>query len=189
MKAQSNYIVEMTVKADVQENTWGAVDYAGAAGAVAPAVAPVVGFVRKYLPFLLITALVGGTILFAMSCNGSTVAFSNDSRSASLDIQVANTASERSSGLMGRTELAENGGMLFDFGGATDTAFYMKDTSIPLSIAFIDSRGRVLAIKDMKPFNLTPVQSPDKYRYAIEANQGWFVKHGITPGSRATIDI
>jgi uncharacterized protein len=182
MRAQSNYLVEMTVRTAVHEHTWGTVDYVSA-------VAPIIAFVRKYLPFLLITALVGGTILFAMSCNGSTVAFTNDSKVASLDIEVADTPAERSQGLMGRTELADNAGMLFDFNRATDTAFYMKDTTIPLSIAFIDSSGRVLAIKDMKPLDPTPVRSPAEYRYAIEANQGWFAEHGIRPGDLATIDL
>lgn len=182
MRAESNYLVEMTVRAGVHESTWGMVDYTDT-------VQHLVALIKRYLPFLLITTLVVGTILFAMSCNGSTVAFSSDSKVASLNIEVAATPSAQNRGLMGRTELAKNSAMLFDFGGITDTAFYMKDTSIPLSIAFIDSGGKVLAIKDMKPFDLTLVRSPDKYRYAVETNQGWFEEHGIKPGNRATVDL
>jgi uncharacterized membrane protein (UPF0127 family) len=182
MRTQSNYLVEMTVRAGVHEHVWGTVDYVSA-------VAPIIAFIKKYLPFLLITALVAGTILFAMSCNGSTVAFSNDSKVASLEIEVADTPEARTQGLMGRTNLAENAGMLFDFNGTTDASFYMKDTTIPLSIAFIDSSGKVLAIKDMNPLDTTPVLSPEKYRYAVEANQGWFTEHGIRPGDMATIDL
>jgi hypothetical protein len=64
----------------------------------------------------------------------------------------------------------------------------MKNTFVPLSIAFIDSAGKVLGTRDMKPFDLTPIEPPGTYRYAIEVNQGWFAQHGIKPGTRATID-
>ncbi len=144
---------------------------------------------RNILPFLLIFMLVGGTVFFAISCKGSTVAFSNDSRVATLATEVANTPSETAAGLMGRDELGKNSGMLFDFKGDTKTAFYMKNTSLPLSIAFIDADGKVLGIADMKPFDLTPIEPPDSYRYAIEVNQGWFARNGVKPGYQATIDI
>lgn len=172
----------MSVRAGVQENAWGHIDFEAL-------VSPVVEQGRNIMPFLLIFLLVGGTIFFAISCKGSTVAFSNDSMVATLSIEVADTPSKQSRGLMGREELAADSGMLFDFKGETSTAFYMKDTSIPLSIAFIDSSGTVLAIEDMKPFDLTPVTPPGPYRYAIEVNQGWFEEQGIRPGFRATIDV
>ena len=144
---------------------------------------------RNILPFLLIFMLVGGTMFFAISCKGSTVAFSNESKVATLAIEVANTPSETAAGLMGREELGKNSGMLFDFKGDTETAFFMKNTSIPLSIAFIDANGKILGIADMKPFDLTPIEPPESYRYAIEVNQGWFAEHGIKPGYQATVDI
>lgn len=172
----------MTVGAEAHESAWGQID-------LSAAVEPLVAQARNILPFLLIFLLVGGTVVFAISCKGSTVAFSNDSKVASLNIEVADTPAEQANGLMGRSELGKDSGMLFDFKGATSTAFYMKNTSIPLSIAFVDSGGQVLAIKDMKPLDLTPVGSPSTYRYAIETNQGWFAQHGIKPGYRATIDI
>jgi uncharacterized membrane protein (UPF0127 family) len=172
----------MTVGAEAQQSTWGHID-------INAAIQPFVAQARNILPFLLIFLLVGGTIVFAISCKGSTVAFSNDSKVATLNIEVADTAAEQARGLMGRTELGKDSGMLFDFKGDTSTAFYMKDTSIPLSIAFIESSGKVVAVKDMKPLDLTPVESPSTYRYAIETNQGWFAQHGIAPGYRATIDI
>lgn len=172
----------MTVRAGVHETTWGHID-------INSAVQPLVAQARNILPFLLIFMLVGGTVFFAISCNGSTVAFSNDSKVAALSIEVANTPSETATGLMGRNELGKNSGMLFDFKGDTKTAFYMKNTSIPLSIAFIDADGKILGIADMKPFDLTPVEPHESYRYAIEVNQGWFAEHGIKPGYQATIDI
>ncbi|MHB8896083.1 MAG: DUF192 domain-containing protein [Candidatus Geothermincolia bacterium] len=144
---------------------------------------------RKVAPYFLVLLLVGSTIFFAISCKGSTVAFSNDGKVASLNTEVASTAAARARGLSGRQELARDTGMLFDFGSDTTTSFWMKDTSIPLSIAFIGSNGKVLAIKDMKPNDLTAVSSPGAYRYAIEVNQGWFKDNGIKPGFTATIDI
>ncbi len=146
-------------------------------------------FLRRITPFVLAFALIGGTIFFAISCKGSTVAFSNDGKVASLNVDVAGTRAERGKGLSGRKELAEDSGMLFKFDTDTDTAFWMKDTSIPLSIAFIDSSGTVLAIEDMEPFDSASVRPHGKYRYAIEVNRGWFEANGVTPGSKATIDI
>jgi len=171
----------MTVRAGVHENPWGHIDYA-------EAVRPLALILRKVTPYILVAMLVGSAIFFAISCKGSTVAFSNDGHVASLNVEVASTPSERAEGLMGRKALAVDSGMLFDFGGDANAAFYMKNTSIPLSIAFIDSSGKVLSIRDMKPFDLTPIEPPGTYRYAIEVNQGWFAGHGIKPGVTATID-
>ena len=171
----------MTVRAGVHENPWGHIDYA-------EAVRPLAAFMRKITPFVLVAMLVGSAIFFAISCKGSTVAFNNDGQVASLNVEVAGTPSSRATGLMERKSLGKDSGMLFDFGGNTNVAFYMKNTSIPLSIAFIDSSGKVLGIRDMKPFDLTPIEPPGTYRYAIEVNQGWFAEHGIKPGVTATID-
>ncbi|PKQ28335.1 MAG: hypothetical protein CVT63_03220 [Candidatus Anoxymicrobium japonicum] len=172
----------MTVRAGVHENTWGHIDYV-------EAVKPLAHFLRKVTPYILAVMLIGSTIFFAISCKGSTVAFSNDGNVVSLDVMIANLPATAQKGLMDRKELASNSGMLFDFGKETDTAFWMKDTSIPLSIAFIDSSGKVLAIKDMKPFDLSPVTPPGTYRYAIEVNRGWFSQNNIKPGFTTTIDI
>ena len=172
----------MTVRAGVHENPWGHIDYA-------EAVRPLAVLLRRITPYVLIAMLVGSAIFFAISCKGSTVAFSNDGQVAALNIEVARTPEARAKGLMDRKTLGQDSGMLFDFAGNTQTPFYMKNTSIPLSIAFIDSAGKVLGIKDMKPFDLTTVAPPGTYRYAIEVNQGWFAGHGIKPGSTATIDI
>ncbi len=172
----------MTVRAGVHENTWGHID-------INVSVGPIVAQARNILPFLIILLVIGGTVLFAASCKGSTVAFSNESQVATLSVEVADTPSEAAKGLMGRDTLGENSGMLFDFQEDTRTAFYMKDTRIPLSIAFIDADGKVLAIEDMEPFDLTRVEPPGPYRYAVEVNKGWFERNGIKPGYRATIDI
>jgi len=172
----------MTVRAGVHENTFGHIDYASA-------VRPLAIFLRKMTPYILAVVLVASTIFFAISCKGSTVAFSNDGQVAALNVELASTPAARAQGLMDRRTISSDSGMLFDFGQNVNTPFWMKNTSIPLSIAFIDSSGKVLAVKDMKPFDLTPVAPAGAYRYAIEVNRGWFKDHGIKPGFRATIDI
>jgi len=172
----------MTVRAGVHENTWGHIDYA-------EAVRPLAIFLRKVTPYVLALVVIASTVFFAMSCKGSTVAFSNDGKVASLNVEVAATPEAMQKGLMFRKQLAADSGMLFDFKTDTTTSFFMKNTSIPLSIAFINSAGKVLAINNMKPFDLTPVAPPGPYRYAIEVNQGWFKANGIKQGGNATIDI
>jgi len=172
----------MTVRAGVHENPWGHIDYA-------EAVRPLAVILRRVTPYVLIAMIIGSTVFLAVSCKGSTVAFSNDGKIASLNIEVAQTPAAVTKGLMGRKGLAADSGMLFDFKQDVTIPFWMKNTSIPLSIAFIDSSGKVLAIKDMKPFDLTEVKPSGPYRYAIEVNQGWFTDHGIKPGFTATIDI
>jgi uncharacterized membrane protein (UPF0127 family) len=171
----------MTVRAGVEQHTWTHVDYEGAVGVLS-------AYARKTLPYCLAAVVAVSTILFAMSCKASSVAFRNGSRVSTLAVEVAETPADRMMGLMGRKSLTADSGMLFDFGTTVDTAFWMKDTSIPLSIAFIGTDGKVLAIRDMKPFDETPVRSPGAYRYAIEVNRGWFAANGITAGSTALID-
>ncbi len=83
---------------------------------------------------------------------------------------------------MFRESLPEDRGMLFDFGGETTTGFWMKDTSIPLSIAFISGEGVILDIQDMEPFSEALHQTNQRYPFAVEVNRGWFQRHGIEAG-------
>lgn len=172
----------MTVRAEVPQNTWGHIDYAGLA-------TPVVSALRKAAPYLLVFALVSSAVLFAVSCKSSTVAFMNEETVASLNVEVVDTPEAWARGLMNREKLAPDSGMLFDFGRTTQAGFWMKDTTIPLSIAFVDSSGKIVAIRDLEPLDLTLVSSPSPYRYAIEVNRGWFDRNGVKEGSRVTIDV
>ncbi|MDL2268939.1 DUF192 domain-containing protein [Desulfosarcina sp. OttesenSCG-928-A07] len=99
-------------------------------------------------------------------------------------VQLAITAEERNQGLMHRTFLAEDTGMLFVFGQDQILSFWMKDTVIPLSIAFISADGRILEIQEMEPENQVPVHSSAPARYALEMNRGWFDQKGVVPGNR-----
>lgn len=128
--------------------------------------------------------------VLSLGCGrGPTVSFKHDSEVSVLNVEVVEKPQERDRGLTGRKSLPADGGMLFDFGHEVETAFWMKDTSIPLSIAFIGSDGKVLAIKDMVPYDLAAVEPPGEYHYAVEANRGWLCEHGIHPGDRATINL
>jgi len=176
------YLVEMTVRAGVQEQTWSHTDYRAALGSV-------VTFLRKLTPYVVAGLLLAGAIMLAVSCKPASIAFRHGSEVTSLKVEVVDTPARISRGLMGRKSLPEDSGMLFDFGEDVETAFYMKDTSIPLSIAFIDAEGTILAIEDMDPYDLTSVAPPGRYRYAVEVNRGWFARNGIEAGDTAVINM
>ncbi len=101
-----------------------------------------------------------------------------------LTVELARTAEERSRGLMFREELPEDQGMLFVFPNDTTTGFWMRDTSIPLSIAFIAADGMILDVQEMEPLSPVLHRPPNTYRYALEVNQGWFGRHGLGTGDR-----
>jgi hypothetical protein len=97
-------------------------------------------------------------------------------------VEVAKTPEERSHGLMGRKHLGKDEGMLFIFEAADYHGFWMKDTLIPLSIAFIDTDGRIVGITDMNPLTLDSHLPPKPVLFALEMNRGWFSYHGIKAG-------
>jgi len=101
-----------------------------------------------------------------------------------LSAQIAADDASRERGLMSRTNLSENEGMVFVFPAPRPVAFWMKDTPTPLSIAYVGPSGRIFEIHDMKPFDETPIPSASSaITYAIETPKGWFAKHGILAGS------
>jgi hypothetical protein len=101
-----------------------------------------------------------------------------------LQVEVPQTFEEFIHGLGDRTEkLGEHEGMLFDFGEEVDISFTMKNTLIPLSIAFISPEGVILGILDMEPRG-DCYASKEKYRYALEVNQGFFTHSGIELGNQ-----
>ena len=99
-------------------------------------------------------------------------------------VELAATPSARERGLMGRTRLAVNGGMLFKFEQAAPHCFWMRDTPLPLSIAFIDASGRIAGFADMQPRTDTLHCPATDVRYALEVAQGGFAQRGITAGAR-----
>ncbi len=101
-----------------------------------------------------------------------------------LDVEVAADEESMQKGLMYRNELPKDSGMLFIFSQPEEKSFWMKNTKIPLSIAYLDENGNILNIEDMSPNSTEGVASRGKAKYAIEVNQGWFDSKGINPGDR-----
>ena len=103
-------------------------------------------------------------------------------RDQKLEVEIASTPQTRALGLMNRFSLRTDHGMLFVFETPQPLAFYMKNTYVPLSIAFVDARGRILNIEDMRPLDESTHWSKGQALYAIEMRQGWFASKGIGPG-------
>ena len=104
-------------------------------------------------------------------------------------VEVADDLAEQAKGLMDRTTLGENRGMLFVYPDEQERSFWMKDTLIPLSIAFIASERRIIDIQDMKPLDDEPPSyvSAKPAQYALEVNQGFFEKRGVKVGDRVDL--
>jgi len=102
--------------------------------------------------------------------------------------EMARTNEERAQGLMHRKKLPDGEGMMFIFDRDDILSFWMKDTYIPLSIAYITSDGRIVDIKDMYPHDENPVRSSRSVRYALEVPQGWFSRAGVQTGDIVRIN-
>lgn len=103
-----------------------------------------------------------------------------------LVVEVVDTPDQRATGLMDRFSLQTDHGMLFVFDKPQPLAFWMKNTYIPLSIAFVDADGAIINIEDMRPQDESTHWSKANALYAIEVRQGWFATKGITPGMQVT---
>jgi uncharacterized membrane protein (UPF0127 family) len=103
-----------------------------------------------------------------------------------IQAEVASTDATRTRGLMFRKELAPNSGMLFVFEQPSMQCFWMRNTLLPLSIAFILDDGTITNIADMAPMTENSHCSTAPVRYTLEMEQGWFEKHGITAGKKIT---
>jgi hypothetical protein len=118
-----------------------------------------------------------------------TVRFGGDG-STVLHVAVASTEPQRRRGLMGVRLLPENAGMAFVWSEPTEATFWMKDTLVPLAIAFVDDTGRIVTMREMKPCRADPCpvyRSETPFVLAIEANGGWYDQHGVGVGDRATL--
>lgn len=105
-----------------------------------------------------------------------------------LQIELACSSEEQERGLMFRRELPENQGMLFVFEQEKSLNFWMKNTYLPLSIAYIDAAGQIVDIQDMQPLDETTHPSAKPARYALEVNQGWFKRHAVSVGAQIKLD-
>ena len=115
------------------------------------------------------------------------VVFRSPAGNTVLTVEVADTSAGRGRGLMGRTSLDAESGMIFVWQSPVREGFWMKDTLIPLSIAFISADGTIIDIQDMEPETVTSHIPPQPYILAIEVNQGYFERHGIGIGDKAEL--
>ena len=97
--------------------------------------------------------------------------------------EVASTMASRSQGLMQRKSMAQGSGMLFVFDQSAGHCMWMKNTLIPLSVAFVDARGEIVNIADMQPHDESTHCAARPVPYALEMNQGWFRQRGISAGT------
>jgi uncharacterized membrane protein (UPF0127 family) len=118
------------------------------------------------------------TVVYAQGLSKIPVYFNNQE----VWVEVAKTAEDRARGLMGRKDLGEDQGMLFVFETEGYHNFWMKNTLIPLSIAFMDREGKILRITDMKPLTLESHGPPEPVLFALEMKKGWFDARGIRVG-------
>jgi len=128
--------------------------------------------------------------LALLAIGGAAVAADSDARLPlrigphAFQVEVAATEPQRQHGLMGRTYLPADGGMLFVFEQPGRHCFWMRDTPLPLSIAFIDAAGRIASLADMQPRSETLHCPNTDIRYALEVRQGEFQRRGVTPTMR-----
>jgi uncharacterized membrane protein (UPF0127 family) len=148
---------------------------------------------------LLAAALIAATVLFSNSCSKAASAQGVDKpnpqlktvtlKSGSVEIvaEVARTEIERNRGLMFRKSLAGGKGMLFDFETDQRVSFWMKNTTLPLSVAYLGSDGTIYQILDLTPLSEEPRPSERSVRYALEVPQGWFSQVGLKEGDKFDI--
>ena len=112
-----------------------------------------------------------------------------DGRQVIIRLEVADTAEERAIGLSKRSSLPESVGMIFVYLNDHRSPFWMKDTWIPLSIAFLAADGRILEIQDMEPNTTETHQPAQMYRNALEVNRGFFEKNGVNVGDSVELRL
>jgi uncharacterized protein len=106
-----------------------------------------------------------------------------------LTAEVAHTMPQIMTGMMWRTNMAETEGMIFVFARPHRAQFWMRNTLLPLSCAYIDPEGTILEVHDMKPRDETGIPAgSDQVQYVLEVNQGWFQRHNVAPGMLITSD-
>ena len=112
----------------------------------------------------------------------------SDGLKSHLIVEIAKTEGERNFGFMERKNIPNGTGMIFIFEKDQILSFWMKNTPHPLSIAYIDSKGKIRNLYDMTPFSLSPIVSTCSVRYALEVPQGWFEQEGIQIGDFVKFD-
>lgn len=139
---------------------------------------------KSFLYFSLLTTILLGASTCALAQSiGSFPVTQLNSGIHVIKAEVASNEAQREQGLMFREKMGANEGMVFVFDGPVGACMWMKNTLLPLSVAFIDDDGRIVNIEDMKPQTLDSHCAKKLVRYALEMNLGWFKQKAIKPGS------
>jgi uncharacterized membrane protein (UPF0127 family) len=141
----------------------------------------------RFMKRFLITLFFSGVAFFAHAQNTPQTNLPRIKIQAGMfqiDAQVAQTPDQRSIGLMFRSEMPAHEGMLFAFEQPSTQCFWMKNTILPLTAAFIDDDGTIVNLADMKPQSTDSHCSAKPVRFVLEMHQGWFAKKGLKAGSR-----
>jgi uncharacterized membrane protein (UPF0127 family) len=118
-----------------------------------------------------------------------TLRFIDSASAVTLKVEMARAPSEHERGLMFRTKMADNEGMLFEWPSEAQRVFWMRNTCIPLDMLFIDKNGVVTGIQEQVPtLNEAPRTVPCPAAYVLEVNAGWCRKHGIEPGMHMKVE-
>jgi uncharacterized membrane protein (UPF0127 family) len=143
------------------------------------------------LPAVLVAALLLAALQTACSDGGGIEReplriVAADGSEARLEVEVAETPAQRARGLMGRSELASGAGMLFVI-EPPGRGFWMKDTSLELTVAFIAECGEIVDFADLEPLSEEVHNTDRPYAFALELNRGWFERNGIAVGDRVVL--
>jgi uncharacterized membrane protein (UPF0127 family) len=136
--------------------------------------------------FRYIFAVAGLSLIWGLSIAQQASKFQKIAMTAGIHVikaEVASKESERQQGLMFREKMGQNEGMVFLFDAPAGICMWMKNTLIPLSVAFIDNEGKIINIEDMQPQTTESHCAKRPARFALEMNQGWFKQRNIKPGS------
>ncbi len=141
----------------------------------------------------LVIALLVATSFWLEACgdHGSSsglteLTISGSAHEARVRVEIADTPAELETGLSGRSSLPADQGMLFVI-EQRGPGFWMKDTRIPLAVAFVNRCGNIVDIQEMEANSLDFHDTPQEFRFGLEVNKGWFSSHGISPGDRVQL--
>jgi uncharacterized membrane protein (UPF0127 family) len=125
--------------------------------------------------------------LLFLACTRSLPTISVRIGGAQFRIEVARSEQEKERGLMHRRTLGERSGMIFVYEADEHLTFWMKDTTLPLTLAFLSSEGEILQVEELKPLSLKPVTSARAARYALELPAGSLERLGVGPGEKVVL--
>ncbi|MFD2238443.1 DUF192 domain-containing protein [Aureimonas populi] len=138
----------------------------------------------KVLAIVLVLA-VASYFVFTSNSIGSTATLLTESGRHRISVEIADTPDTRATGLMHREEMAQDHGMLFDFGETRPVSMWMKNTLIPLDMLFLRPDGTVATIaRNARPLSLTPIPSGEPVRYVLELNGGAAARYGVSVDDR-----